>query len=135
MKKLSLASIVAVPALMVGAHAIAQTTSPDSAPASAVAPDNTKSNRVDPSNRGATSDKQGNDATDIDLVKRIRQSVMADKTLSTYGHNVKIVAVNGIVTLNGVVDSAAEKAQIGQKAAAIAGRGHVIDDMKLAPSK
>jgi hyperosmotically inducible protein len=135
MKTLNLAVILALPALMIGAQSFAQTTSSSAAPASAVAPDNTKSNKVDPSNRGTTADRQGNDTTDIDLVKRIRQSVMADKTLSTYGHNVKVVAVNGTVTLNGVVDNAAEKAQIGQKAAAIAGKGHVIDDMKLAPSK
>jgi len=60
---------------------------------------------------------------------------MADKSLSTYGHNVKIVAVNGTVTLNGVVDSAREKAAIGQKATLIAGHGHVVDDMKLAPTQ
>ena len=65
-------------------------------------------------------------------VKRVRQSVVADKSLSTYGHNVKIVAVNGTVTLNGVVRNADEKAQIGKKATAMAGAGHVIDDLKLA---
>jgi len=139
MKKLILASVVAVPALMMGSHAIAQTTSPETASMSSssdgVAADNTKSNKQDPSNRVATADKQKNDATDIELVKRIRQSVMADKDLSTYGHNVKIVAVDGTVTLNGVVRSADEKAQIGKKAAAIVGEGHVVDEMKVAPSK
>ena len=90
---------------------------------------------MDPSDRQATSDTQKNDATDIDLVKRIRQSVMADSTLSTYGHNVKIVAVNGTVTLNGVVRSDAEKTQIDEKAVSIAGEGHVVDNLKLAPPK
>ena len=60
---------------------------------------------------------------------------MADSTLSTYAHNVKIVAVNGTVTLNGVVRSAAEKTQIGKKATSIAGEGRVIDNLKLAPPK
>lgn len=125
MKISILASVLAVPALMIGLQAMAQT--PADTPA-----DNSKSNKQYPSNRGTTADEQKNDATDIDLVKRIRQSVMADKELSTYGHNVKIVAVNGMVTLNGVVRSADEKMQIGKKAASIAGEGHVVDDLKIA---
>jgi len=60
---------------------------------------------------------------------------MADHSLSTYGHNVKIVAMNGTVTLNGVVRSPEEKAQIGKLATSIAGEGHVVDDLKLAPPK
>jgi hyperosmotically inducible protein len=124
-----------VPATLIGAQAIAQTSSSSAASTNAVAPDNTKSNKVDPSNRGATSDKQSNAATDIDLVKRIRQSVISDNTLSTYGHNVKIVAVNGTVTLNGVVRSTEEKAQIDKKAASIAGDGRVVNDLKIAPPK
>jgi hypothetical protein len=50
--------------------------------AQTVAPDNAKSNKVDASN-STTADAQPNRATDLDLTKRIRQSVMADKTLST----------------------------------------------------
>jgi hyperosmotically inducible protein len=134
MKKTLLASMIAVPALTIGAYAIAQTASPASTPTSAVAPDNTKSNKIDPSDHGTTADKQGNGATDIDLAKRIRQSVMSDNSLSTYGHNVKIVAVNGTVTLNGVVRNAAEKEQISKKATSIAGAGHVIDALKVASS-
>jgi len=139
MNKLRLACLWATPVL-IGAQAIAQTPSADSASAGTrsspvIASDNTKSNKVDPSDRVATADKQGNDATDIDLAKRIRQSIVADKSLSTYGHNVKVVAMNGTVTLNGVVRSAQEKAQIGRAAMSIAGEGHVVDDMKLAPPK
>lgn len=139
MRKFVLVS-VSVPALLVGAYVNAQTPSPRSespAPTSSegVAPDNTKSNKVDPSNRGAVADDSKNDSSDIDLAKRIRQSVMADKGLSTYGHNVKIVAVHGTVTLNGVVNTADEKAKIEEKATSIAGAGKVVDDLKVAPVK
>lgn len=140
MNKLTHVRWLAISALLIGTSAVAQTTSTDTAPAmrssSDTAPaDNSKSNRLDPSNRSASADKQKNDTTDLDLVKQIRQSVMADKGLSTYGHNVKIVAVNGTVTLNGVVRTADEKAQIGRKAAAIAGAGHVVDDLKVASAE
>src|SRR5579872_5892567 len=99
--------LVAVPALALCASAAAQSTRSDAdsqtEPSSHMAaPDNTKSNREDPSNRTATSDQQTNNGADRDLVKQIRRSVMADRNLSTYAHNVKIVAENGTVTLNGV---------------------------------
>ena len=59
---------------------------------------------------------------------------MADSTLSTYAHNVKIVAVNGKVTLNGVVRTAQEKDVVYQKAEALAGRGTVSNELTVAPS-
>ena len=114
---------------MLGApHVIAQTPS-------TVAPDNAKSNKVDKSNATATADAQTNNATDLDLTKRIRQSIMADKSLSTYAHNIKIVTVNGSVTLNGVVRSDDEKAAVEMKAANIAGKNKVTNELKIAPSK
>jgi hyperosmotically inducible periplasmic protein len=102
---------------------------------SSVAPDNSKSNKVDPSNVGNADTAQTNNAADIDLTKRIRQSVIADKSLSTYAHNIKIVTAKGNVTLNGVVRSEEEKSAIEMKAANIAGKDKVTNDLKVAPSK
>jgi hyperosmotically inducible periplasmic protein len=116
---LLLSSMLAVP------HVMAQT----------VAPDNAKSNKVDASNATATADAQTNSAADLDLTKRIRRSVMADKSLSTYAHNIKIVTVNGSVTLNGVVRSEDEKGAVEMKATNIAGKNKVTNDLKVAPSK
>ena len=135
--KSTLTLVLVIPALMVGGHAVAQSTatrddttmSSSSVP---VAPDNTKSNKQDASNRSQTADRQTNNATDLELAKRIRKEVMADKTLSTYAHNVKIVAVDGTVTLNGVVRSADEKARIGETSASVAGAEHVVNDLKVA---
>jgi hyperosmotically inducible periplasmic protein len=56
------------------------------------APDNTKVNTRDRAKGAVTADQQKENARDIDLAKRIRQSVIKDKSLSTYAHNVKIVA-------------------------------------------
>jgi len=116
---LLLSSMLAAP------HVMAQT----------VAPDNAKSNKVDASNATATADAQTNSAADLDLTKRIRRSVMADKSLSTYAHNIKIVTVNGSVTLNGVVRSEDEKGAVEMKATNIAGKNHVTNYLKVAPSK
>jgi hyperosmotically inducible protein len=116
---LLLSSMLAAP------HVMAQT----------VAPDNAKSNKVDASNATATADAQTNSAADLDLTKRIRRSVTADKSLSTYAHNIKIVTVNGSVTLNGVVRSEDEKGAVEMKATNIAGKNNVTNDLKVAPSK
>jgi hyperosmotically inducible protein len=116
---LLLSSMLAAP------HVMAQT----------VAPDNAKSNKVDASNATATADAQTNSAADLDLTKRIRRSVMADKSLSTYAHNIKIVTVNGSVTLNGVVRSEDEKGAVEMKATNIAGKNNVTNYLKVAPSK
>ena len=53
-------------------------------------------------------------------------------SLSTYAHNIKIVSVNGTVTLNGVVRSEKEKNSIAMKAAAVAGKDRVVNELKIA---
>ena len=58
---------------------------------------------------------------------------MQDKSLSTYAHNVKIVAQGGTVTLKGPVKSEEEKAAIEQKATQVAGSSAKIqNDLQVA---
>ena len=104
--------------------AVAQTSAPDRSP------DNTRNN-AEATNRNASADSQGNNKQDVDLTARIRRSVMGEKDLSTYAHNVKIVSMNGTVTLNGVVKTADEKSTIHRHAAAIAGEGKVVDNLQV----
>lgn len=99
------------------------------------APDNTKANQTDPSNRQMTADSQKENETDRGLAQRIRKSIVADKGLSTYAHNVKIVAINGQVTLNGVVRSDEERAKVASLAVEVAGKQNVVNDLKVAPPK
>jgi osmotically-inducible protein OsmY len=95
--------------------------------------DNTESNQTDASNREVTADSQKENETDRGLVSRIRKSLMADKELSTYAHNVKIVAIGGQVTLNGVVRSDEEKKKVASLAEEVAGKRNVVNDLKVAP--
>jgi hyperosmotically inducible periplasmic protein len=136
MNRLSISLIVA-PVLAFSGWAIAQTMPGDAGgPAvsttTPASPDNTRSNKDDPSNTSQTADAQPNNAADMEVTQRIRRSVNADKNLSTYGHNVKIVTTNGRVTLNGVVRSDNEKAEIGAKAASVVGNDHVANELKVA---
>ena len=77
---------------------------------------------------------QGMSAIDTDLAGRIRRSVVADRNLSTYAAKITIVAHDSSVRLSGLVQNEGEKAQIGVKAAAIAGQRHVVNDLQVMPT-
>ena len=77
---------------------------------------------------------QGVSAMDADLADRVRRSVVADRDLSSYAAKITIVANDRNVRLSGLVQNEGEKAQIGSKAAAIAGQRHVVNDLKVMPA-
>ena len=96
----------------------------DSSPTTCKAPDNTAHNKK----HNTTADQQGNSSADIAMTANIRKSVMADKSLSTYAHNVKIITSNGMVTLRGPVKSDQEKQTIEAKAVEAAGGADKVQD-------
>ncbi len=91
-------------------------------------PDNTSANKQP----GApTADQQKETAADRELAQKIRKSIMDDKSLSTYAHNVKVIVRDGTVTLKGPVQSEDEKKNIGSKAADAAGAGKVQNQLTV----
>ncbi|HTS61320.1 MAG TPA: BON domain-containing protein [Candidatus Acidoferrales bacterium] len=99
------------------------------------APDNTKTNQRDRSQTEPTADQAKNNPSDRETMQKIRKAVVEDKSLSTYAHNVKIIAQNGKVTLKGPVRSEEEKQSIEQKAADVAGAGNVVNEITVKPEK
>jgi osmotically-inducible protein OsmY len=97
--------------------------------------DNTKVNKRDRAKGAVTSDQQRENASDREITRKIRRALMVDKSLSTYAHNVKIVAQGGQVTLKGPVRSENEKETIEAKAIDVAGKGHVTNQISIAPPK
>jgi hyperosmotically inducible protein len=102
----------------------AQTPSP-------TAPDNSGINVRDRSNDAVTAGEQSNSKEDLKLTAKIRRAIVKDKSLSTMAHNVKIVSLNGAVTLRGPVKSDEEKATIDAKAQAIAGTEKVDNQLEV----
>jgi osmotically-inducible protein OsmY len=97
-------------------------------------PDNTGVNKLDRTPGEATADQQKMNTTDRDITAKIRRSIMADKSLSTYAHNVKIISQDGTVTLKGPVRSDDEVASIVSKATDITGSADkVINQMSVKP--
>ena len=95
------------------------------------APDNTKVNRGDQ----LSADSQKNGTHDLAITRDIRRAIVADKTLSTYAHNVKVITQHGDVTLKGPVRSDDERKAIEAKAVDVAGQGRVANELTLAPPK
>src|SRR5271157_5223717 len=69
------------------------------------APDNSANNK----NQTGSADNQSNAKEDRLTTANIRKAIIADKDLSTYAHNIKIITINGSVTLKGPVKSEDEK--------------------------
>ncbi len=95
------------------------------------APDNTATNKADRNSNAPTADNAKNNMSDLDLEKHIRRDLVKDKSLSTYGHNVKVVASGGKVTLRGPVHSEEEKKAIEEHAAKYAGAGNVTNELSV----
>lgn len=95
------------------------------------APDNTAVNKQDRGTGQRTADQAKNDKSDRDLEKHVRRDVIHDKSLSSYGHNVKIIADGGKVTLRGPVHSEDEKRAIEEHARKYAGDGNVNNELTV----
>jgi len=98
-------------------------------------PDNSKMNKMDRSDSAVTADQQKMNAADRELAQKVRKAITADKSLSTYAHNVKVVARDGSVTLKGPVRSAEEKTAVEAKATEAAGAGKVTNELTIAAKK
>ena len=100
-------------------------------PPAQTAPDNTRVNVRDRGGATLTPGDQSENRVDRDLTQRIRKAIMADKSLSTTAKNIKIVTVNGAVTLRGPVKNLHEKEAIEAKAQQIAGVTNVENQLEV----
>lgn len=94
--------------------------------------DNTGKNVRDRGGDTLTSGNQSGSKPDMRITQTIRKAIVADKTLSTDAHNVKIITVDGVVTLRGPVKSTAEKSRIAAKAKHVAGVRRVDNQLEVA---
>ncbi|MES1254485.1 MAG: BON domain-containing protein [Acidobacteriota bacterium] len=96
--------------------------------------DNTAVNKADWSGAQPTADEQPNHKSDLEVTRQIRRAIVADKSLSTYAHNVKIVTQHRKVTLRGPVRSASEKEIVEAKAAEVAGASNIVNRVSVVPA-
>jgi len=96
------------------------------------APDNTSVNTRDRSSAALTPMDQGGSVADRKITQQIRQDLMSDKSLSFTAKNVKVITINGKVTLRGPVKSSGEKAKIAALAQRISGVTNVDNQLEIA---
>ena len=101
------------------------------APANRPEADNSARNNAEQQTKAITAEQQGESTADVEVTKRIRQKVVADKSISLNGHNVKIITSNRSVVLKGPVATQAEKEKIEAKAISVAGAGHVSNHLEV----
>lgn len=95
--------------------------------------DNTAANKT--AGQKPAADQQKMNKGDSEITRQIRKAIVADKSLSTYAHNVKVITVDGNVTLKGPVRSDQEKEAIETLAKQFAGDGKVTSEITIAPPK
>lgn len=93
-----------------------------------VAADNTRANRRDRDGATLTPTDQSNATVDVETTARIRKAIIANDALSVNAQNVKIITRDKLITLRGPVNTAAEKAIIGEIAAREAGAFLRVDN-------
>jgi hyperosmotically inducible protein len=128
--RLLIARTALMAGLLIGGGVFAGAQSSDQ---SAPAADNTKMNQADRNSNQPTADQQKMNPSDRDITQQIRKSIIADKSLSTYAHNVKVITQNGMVTLKGPVRTEEDKKAIEDKAAQVAGADKVTDEIQVQP--
>jgi osmotically-inducible protein OsmY len=74
---------------------------------------------------------QGGSEADRELTAAIRRAIVADDSLSTDAHNVKIITQDSVVTLRGPVKDASEKTAVATKAAQAKGVKRVDNQLEV----
>jgi len=93
--------------------------------------DNTGKNVADKDDKTLTPTDQSDDEVDRKITQSIRSNLVKSDSLSTYAKNIKIVTINGVVTLRGPVDSAQEKTDIAALAKKIDGVHDVHNELEV----
>jgi hyperosmotically inducible protein len=95
--------------------------------------DNSKVNVRDRSEKEMTADQQGSETKDMSITRRIRNEIMKEKNLSTYAQNIKIITLDGKVTLKGPVRYESEETNLLNHARNVAGASNVTSEIAIAP--
>ena len=93
--------------------------------------DNTERNADSEQSLAATD--QSNDPADVKMTADIRKMVVSDDSLSMTAKNVKIITIEGVVTLRGPVETPGEKSAI-ESHAKHAGAKQITNELEIKKS-
>jgi osmotically-inducible protein OsmY len=90
-------------------------------------PDNSAQNK----GQDQTVQDQSNVQSDRETTAKVRKALIADKDLSMYAHNIKIITRNGTVTLKGPVKSDDEKQKVESDVTGVVSRDSLVDQLTV----
>jgi hyperosmotically inducible periplasmic protein len=93
--------------------------------------DNTRRNVRDRESSYLTPADQSTSREDVDITRRIRQQLAAQDGLSVNARNVKVITVNGHVTLRGPVNSEEELRLVVENACRVVPRDQVNNQLEV----
>jgi hypothetical protein len=93
--------------------------------------DNSAQNSRDADGDELTPLDQSHADADVEITRAIRKMLVDDDTLGTDARNVKVITVDGMVTLRGAVENAEEQARIVAIAKEAAGMGRVSNELQV----
>lgn len=127
--------IVALASMLGTSWAVAQTAARSETQAAqgqaSPSADNTRMNQRDKGDPAQTPQTQSNAKSDRELLAAVRRTIVKDKSLSVYAHNIKILASGGVVTLRGPVKSEDEKSKVEALAKSVAGVSSVDNKVDI----
>src|ERR1700739_4286387 len=88
-------------------------------------PDNSAQNK----DHAVTAQNQSHGKSDRTITREVRKAIVADKSLSSYAHNIKIITLHGAVTLKGPVRSEEEKQKIQADAASAVSADAITNEL------
>ena len=94
--------------------------------------DNTERN-TDSADQSLAATDQSNDPADIKMTADIRKMVVNDGSLSMTAKNVKIITIEGVVTLRGPVETQGEKSAV-ESHARHAGAKEITNELEIKKS-
>jgi hyperosmotically inducible periplasmic protein len=97
----------------------------------AVSADNSETNKAIEARGEMTAENQGSSKADLQTTQKIRQALMKRDSFSTNAKNVKIMTLNGQVTLRGPVKTLNEKNEVAKLAGQVAGNAKVLNKLEV----
>ena len=94
--------------------------------------DNTAVNVRDRGGDTLTAEKQPENDADRTVTQQVRKAIVADDSLSTDAKNVKVITVDGVVTLRGPVANAEERNKVAAKVNGVPGVKRVDNQLEVA---
>lgn len=133
-------ALVAAATLLTAGVVCARTAGPATAYAAEPAPqhvprDNTAVNVRDRGGNTVTPENQSENAADRKLTQQIRRAIVADDALSTNAKNVKVITIDGVVTLRGPVANEKEKNAVAAKVNGIPGVKRLDNQLEAAATR